>query len=52
MKAIVYEKYGRPEVLQPKEVANPAPKRNEVLVQVHATTITVGDCPMKRRTYI
>lgn len=43
MKAMVYTKYGPPEVLELKEVAKPAPKHDEVLVRVKAASITFGD---------
>ena len=47
MKAIVYNKYGPPEVLEIEEVEKPIPKDNEVLIKVHSAEVTKSDCEMR-----
>ena len=52
MKAILHTQYGAPDLLQLREVDKPAPKDNEVLIAIHATTVSTGDCNMRNFTFV
>jgi len=47
MKSIVCTKYGAPDVLELKDIAKPKPKDNEVLIKIHAASVTTADGMMR-----
>lgn len=52
MKAVVYHEYGGPEVLQLADVPKPSPAADEILIRVHATSVTTGDVNLRGFTFI
>jgi NADPH:quinone reductase-like Zn-dependent oxidoreductase len=52
VKAILHTQYGSPDLLQLHEIPKPGPKDNEVVIRVHASTVSTGDCNMRKFTFV
>ena len=52
MKAVLHTHYGSPDLLELREVDKPIPKANEVLIAIHATTVSTGDCNVRNFTFV
>ena len=52
MNAIMHARYGSPDLLRFEQVARPVPRDKEVLIKVHATTVSTGDCNMRNFTFV
>ena len=51
MRAVVHDRYGPPDVLRLEDAERPVPKEDEVLIRIHATTVTRTDCGLRSAEY-
>jgi len=51
MRAVVHDRYGPPDVLRLEDVERPAPRADEVLIRIHATTVNRSDCGLRSASY-
>jgi len=52
MRAMIHTSYGPPDELQLKDVEKPFPKHNEILIKIHASTVTTSDCNIRNLTFV
>jgi len=52
VKAVLHTHYGSPDLLELREVVKPTLKANEVLIAIHATTVSTGDCNVRNFTFV
>jgi len=52
VKAVLHTHYGSPDLLELREVDKPIPRANEVLIAIHATTVSTGDCNVRNFTFV
>jgi hypothetical protein len=52
VKAILHSRYGPPDLLQLRDVDKPVPNNNEVLIAIHATTVSTADCNLRNFTFV
>jgi len=52
MKAVIHSAYGPPDELQIQEVEKPFPGENEILIKIHASSVTTSDCNIRNMTFV
>src|SRR6185503_11760287 len=52
VKAVLHTHYGSPDLLEFREIEKPAPRDNEILISIHTTTVSTGDCNVRNFTFV